>query len=252
MPGGLGVRFALEVAFLVAVAAVAALLDLSWIAIVAVMGVAWLAMTAVEWRSSRPARERAPARPAAAPPAAPAPAPVGEGIVAVKPERWRAEEPLPRTEWVEGEPAAPVVEPEILARARVLPREPEPVAVVPEPEPEIETEPEPEMEPEPVALPQLAAVPEPEPEPAPPAPEPEPKRVLAFPAAPATPQRWNVWELERLSRARAGADPIRDEELSYLLVYLRDFAGADGSLPEEFDGLVRESFGDVVGAAAGR
>ena len=36
------------------------------------------------------------------------------------------------------------------------------------------------------------------------------------------------------------------------VVYLRDFALADGSLPEEFDDLVRESFGDVVGAAASR
>ena len=99
------------------------------------------------------------------------------------------------------------------------------------------------------------AVPSPPPEPAavaPPAPPPEPDRVVAFPAAAHVPQRWNIWELERLTRARAGPDPARDEELGFLLVYLRDFALPDGSLPEEFDELVRESFGDVMGAAASR
>ena len=30
-------------------------------------------------------------------------------------------------------------------------------------------------------------------------------------------------------------------------MYLREFAGADGVLPVDFDGLVRESFGDLVG-----
>jgi hypothetical protein len=63
---------------------------------------------------------------------------------------------------------------------------------------------------------------------------------------PAHPQEWNVWELERLARSRAGDDPVRDEELGYLLVYLREFASPDGLLPETFDGLVRESFGELV------
>jgi len=126
--------------------------------------------------------------------------------------------------------------------------EPEPVAV--EPEPEAEPEAEAVEAPAP-----LVAVPSPPPEPAavaPAPPPPEPDRVVAFPAAAYARQRWNVWELERLTRARAGADPVRDEELGFLLVYLRDFAAPDGSLPEEFDDLVRESFGDVVGVAGSR
>ena len=31
-----------------------------------------------------------------------------------------------------------------------------------------------------------------------------------------------------------------------MLVYLREFADADGQLPPQFDDLVRESFGDLV------
>jgi hypothetical protein len=41
-----------------------------------------------------------------------------------------------------------------------------------------------------------------------------------------------------------------NEELAYLLVYLREFANADGLLPLEFDSLVRESFGDHLTAGA--
>ena len=41
-------------------------------------------------------------------------------------------------------------------------------------------------------------------------------------------------------------DPIRYEEWSYLFVHLRQFATPDGSLPTEFDGLVRESFGELL------
>lgn len=260
MPAGLGLRFALEVAFLVAAAVVAALLELGWPAIVAVMSAAWIATTAIEWRFSRAAGS------AQAPVPAPAGAPADEGIVVVRPAR-RDAEPALGTEWVEDEttlPPVPAGEPEIPAHVRVLPRaeepEPEPPAVE-EPEPAVEAvpeaaapEPEPEVEPvEPPAP--LVAVPSPPPEPvpvAPPPPPPKPERVVAFPAAAHVPQRWNVWELERLMRGRADTDPVRDEELGFLLVYLREFALPDGSLPEEFDDLVRESFGDVVGAAASR
>jgi hypothetical protein len=31
-------------------------------------------------------------------------------------------------------------------------------------------------------------------------------------------------------------------------MYLRDFADADGELPIDFDALVRDSFGELVGA----
>jgi hypothetical protein len=30
-------------------------------------------------------------------------------------------------------------------------------------------------------------------------------------------------------------------------MYLREFAGPDGVLPDDFDSLVRDSFGDLVG-----
>jgi hypothetical protein len=41
---------------------------------------------------------------------------------------------------------------------------------------------------------------------------------------------------------------VQNEELSYLLHYLREFASPDGVLPVDFDGLVRESFGEIVAA----
>jgi hypothetical protein len=65
---------------------------------------------------------------------------------------------------------------------------------------------------------------------------------------PAPGREWNVWELERRARERAGEDPVRDEEWSYLLMYLREFANADGNLPRDFDPLVRESFDDLIRA----
>ena len=61
------------------------------------------------------------------------------------------------------------------------------------------------------------------------------------------PRQWNVWELERLAREDTGSDAVQDEERTYLLMYLREYADAGGSLPVDFDGLVRDSFGDLVG-----
>jgi hypothetical protein len=60
------------------------------------------------------------------------------------------------------------------------------------------------------------------------------------------PREWNLWELERASRDAAGQDPFRDEERNYLLMYLREFASPEGTLPADFDALVRDSFGDVL------
>jgi hypothetical protein len=97
--------------------------------------------------------------------------------------------------------------------------------VVPVPQPEPEPEPDPELEPPPPAA----------------------ERVVTLPA-PAGPREWNVWELERLVRETAGADVARDEERSFLLMYMREFADPDGMLPVTFDPLVRETFGDVLGA----
>jgi hypothetical protein len=63
-----------------------------------------------------------------------------------------------------------------------------------------------------------------------------------------TPREWNIRDLERLSMQQAGLDAVRDEERSYLLAYLREFAGSDGRLPIDFDSIVRDSFGDLTGA----
>jgi hypothetical protein len=59
-------------------------------------------------------------------------------------------------------------------------------------------------------------------------------------------REWNVWELESLAREQARLEPERGEEWSYLFVHLRQFADAKGKLPSEFDGLVRESFGELL------
>jgi len=88
---------------------------------------------------------------------------------------------------------------------------------------------------------------EPEPEP-----EPElPPAAIAFPRAPGldAPREWNLWDLERVARDQAGADVARDEERSFLLMYLREFAGPDGRLSADFDALVRDSFGEALRAA---
>ncbi|MFN2468102.1 MAG: hypothetical protein ABR521_08265, partial [Gaiellaceae bacterium] len=89
-----------------------------------------------------------------------------------------------------------------------------------------------------------------------PAPAPLPPRLptreavaATPPAAPGDTRPWNLWELERLARERAGADPERDEEWAFLLVYLREFAGPDGALPVDFDALVRDSFPELVEGA---
>ena len=91
--------------------------------------------------------------------------------------------------------------------------------------------------------PPVEARPEPEPEREP---EPEPARVVTFIPANEGPREWNLWELERAARDHATDDVVRNEERSYLLMYLREFAGPDGILPADFDGLVRDAFGDVL------
>jgi hypothetical protein len=114
-----------------------------------------------------------------------------------------------------GEPA----EPQEVAPPEPAP-EPRHVQLV-TPEPELEPEPEPETPPEPA----IAVIP------------------------PAVPREWNLWELERVTRESAGADAARDEERSFLLMYLREFADPDGVLPVTFDPLVRETFGELLGAS---
>jgi hypothetical protein len=108
----------------------------------------------------------------------------------------------------------------------------------PEPEPEREHDLEPELS-------RIAAVPSPPREPEW-EPEPVPTRVVAFIPANEGPREWNLWELERAARDHATDDVVRNEERSYLLMYLREFAGPDGILPADFDGLVRDAFGDML------
>ena len=78
-------------------------------------------------------------------------------------------------------------------------------------------------------------------------PEPVQTAVSTLPL-PVEPQEWNLWELERLVRDAAARTQPEDEECSYLLHYLREFASPDGVLPVDFDSLVRESFGEIVAA----
>jgi hypothetical protein len=113
-----------------------------------------------------------------------------------------------------------------------------------DPEPESEREPAPAPSPEPSRIAAVPSLP-PEPEPGP-EPEPEPASVVAFIPANEGPREWNLWELERAARDHATDDVVRNEERSYLLMYLREFAGPDGILPTDFDGLVRDAFGDVL------
>ena len=49
---------------------------------------------------------------------------------------------------------------------------------------------------------------------------------------------------------RAGPRAVRDEESSYVLMYLREFASRRRRAAGEFDSLVRESFGDLIGRRA--
>ena len=135
--------------------------------------------------------------------------------------------------------------------------EPEP-APAPDVEPGPTPEPEPEPEPPPVvqppepvpSQPRVVAVPPLppplEPEPSPAAPEPE---VVSLTSRRTGPREWNIWQLERITKHQAGDDVARDEERTFLLMYLREFANPDGVLPADFDSVVRETFGDVLDAA---
>lgn len=246
MRGGFGPRFVVEALFLVAVAAVAGLAEFPTEAIVLVMGLAWLLVAGVEWALSRSGafplqgllRRRASAEPpttVAAPDEVPVqhvrvmprePEPAAQPVIARRPE------PMPEPELdapPAPEPTPPVIEPAL--------SEPTPAPERPAEEPPA---PEPEPEPEPERAPLVAVEP--------PAPEPEPERVVALPLS-GTPREWNVWELERLVREHSGEDAAVDEERSYLLVYLREFATPEGTLPVDFDALVRESFGPLLAAA---
>jgi hypothetical protein len=65
---------------------------------------------------------------------------------------------------------------------------------------------------------------------------------------PPVPREWNLWDLERRAR-EPGGYAIRDAEWAALFIHLREFASAEGTLPKEFDELVRQSFAELIQAA---
>lgn len=249
------VRFMLEAGFLVLVAAAAAIARLSTPAIIAVMAIAWLLVALVERTASRDGARllgflsRATGEtPGEREPTHQRPAPADPPTAVVEPSHVRV---LPAV--AAPAPPAPVAPDAVVAAPPEPEHEPEPEPVTdiqapppPEPEP-------PAPEPEPVAAappppPELRVAPAPPPEPPPPPPPQQPDAVVAF--VPRNgPRSWNLWDLERIARERVGADGPRDEERAALLMELRQFASADGMLPLGFDGLVRESFGELIGAA---
>jgi hypothetical protein len=212
-----GSRFIVEAGFIIAVAVIAGIEGLSTGWIIAVVAGALLIVAAVEiavWARNAAARQ---------PQAADEPA---------DPDR------APTLEYASRPPVV------ALPQSSVETREAEPSSE-PEPEPEQTREPE---RPRIVAVPALP--PEPETEPGPEAGLEEPDRVVTFVPANDSPREWNLWELERAARDHGGDDVAQNEERSYLLIYLREFAGPDGTLPADFDALVRESFGDVLHSVA--
>jgi hypothetical protein len=209
------VRFLLEAAFIVAVAAATAVarLDKIWIAL-SVAG-AWGLVTFVE-RSAKQGRAES----------------TGRRLSSLFARKRATEDPVPAPE-----PPAPLPDPPA----------PEPAPPAPDPEPR---RPEPEQ-----PTPQLRPVPppepelEPEPEPIEAPPQREQAPVLTFrPRADGMPREWNVWDLERIAQSRRGRESGRDEELAFLLLELRQFANADGQLPASFDPIVREAFGESLSA----
>jgi hypothetical protein len=72
-------------------------------------------------------------------------------------------------------------------------------------------------------------------------------RVATFTPRQSAPVEWNLWDLERVAREDTPSAPERAQEWSYLFLYLRQFARPGGTLPTEFDALVRESFEPLLG-----
>ena len=265
MPDPLSIlRLAALLAFIGLVAVGLWLLDVAWWVVPPVMAVALLIAWTIEWLAWRGSMTTTTVvREATAPPPAapvlPSEEPVRAPIEAIVPPPQPEPEPPAALERPPEPQPEPKPEPEPAPRAK---SEPAPQA---KPEPT----PEPERPPEPVAAPRAEApqreprrarrmrlrpVParaQRQPEPArAPEPQPAPTSVPSAPVVPfrprAEPRSWNLWDLERLAREDAREHPERRDEWGYLFLHLRQFAGADGALPEEFDSLVRESFGGLL------
>jgi O-antigen ligase len=93
------------------------------------------------------------------------------------------------------------------------------------------------------------APPAPEPPPpepvvqAPPPPPPPPAPVVRQPPPPIS--AFSLWQLEAILNERGAGHPLHDE-LEALLYTLRPYARPDGSIPERFWPLLRESFGELL------
>jgi hypothetical protein len=258
------------------------LLDVAWWVVPPVMAVALLIAWTIEWLAWRGSVTSSVVRetelPAAIQPQTteeePASAPPPPLPPLAAPEPVEEAPPIPESLSPEQEP-----EPQPVAEADPQPV-PEPQ---PEPPPEPEPAPEPDLEPEPEPAPPepvaheetVVTQPVPEaiarrprrfrlrsvqteqqqsqPEPvAAAAPQPaEAPSVVEFRPRTTVPREWNLWDLERIAREEASDHPERREEWSYLFLHLRQFAHADGSLPADFDPLVRESFGGLLERAPG-
>jgi len=210
-----GFRLLVEAVAIVLAAVIAGLRDVGAAGIIAAVAVVWVIVALIEYSLGRPWAHRRRRATAQAPLSAEPPSPE-------LPSELPASAPPPS----EPPPAGPPPE-----TVPVLPRPPFEVAVELEP---VADEPEPQAEPhlEPHADAELEPQPDPEPQPEPVA---------------AEPRQWNIWELERA--VREGGEPTEEQE--FLLLYLRDYADPAGLLPLDFDDLVRESFGDALGAVVG-
>ena len=222
-------RFGVLIAFIILAAALARLAELPTGWILAVIAIAWLLAALIE-RSVQRAAVTATSTPATA--AARAPAAVEPESAPVHPrpaasrddELWLADDavidPAPAPAVRRQHQPAPASVP--VTAAKVAGEEPAAAA---------------ELVPEPAAATELV---------------PEPVLVLPPPGPPSSSSlprgSWNLWELEGIARETTGVDAARDEERSLILMYLREFASAEGILGAEFDDLVRESFGDLLPA----
>jgi hypothetical protein len=245
------------------------LLDVAWWVVPPVMAGALLIAWTIEWMAWRGSLATTVVRETTGPPAVPSPPPVEEpapadmfaSLAPMRPEAEPPSAPEPRPE------PASQPEPEPERAPPVPPPEPEPAPPLPEPEraPPPPPAPEPPREPvfaapvqeepppiraEPLRsrLLRLRSVPSPRPEPArePAAAPPASPSVVEFRPRTIEPRQWNLWDLERIAREEVREHPERRDEWSYLFLHLREFAQADGSLPTEFDGLVRESFAGML------
>jgi len=256
------------------------LLDVAWWVVPPVMAVALLIAWTIEWVAWRGSLATTVMGETTAPSLSPPPPPVEEPVPTeasaplaptqseVQPPPEPKPEPPPRAQ-SEPEPEPepePKPEPEPAPPPSPEPAPPPPTPEpAPEPPPASETPPEPvvaapvQEEPVPTPAPteprrsrrlRLRPVPAPRPEPQP-EPEPAPAgptaaSVVEFRPRTIEPRQWNLWDLESIAREESREHPERRDELSYLFLHLRQYAHADGSLPPEFDGLVRETFAGLL------